>query len=58
MKILVMVFLLFLCGCAVGAATSGYSIKSGTSDELSAPARKSIVDEIKSWVSENFQEKK
>ena len=57
MKSLVLIILIFLYGCAAGAATAGYALKAQSADELSSPARKSIIDEIKTWVNENFQKK-
>ena len=36
---------IMLMGCALGAATSAYSVNSKSADELSATCRKSIVDE-------------
>ena len=56
MKALIICFL-FCYGCAAGAATAGYAIKAGSADELSAPARKSLIEEVKTWVGENFQKK-
>ena len=45
-------------GCAAGAATAGYSLGAKTADGLSAPARQSIIDEVKEWVRDNFEKKK
>lgn len=36
---------LFLNGCAAGAATAGYSLKSSTADELDPKARRSLIDD-------------
>ena len=54
----ILIVVLFVCsGCAAGAATAGYSMKAGTADELSQKARQSIIEEVKTWVNENFQKK-
>ena len=57
MKIIIIILALLFSGCALGAATSGYALKSQTADELASPARQSIIQEIKNWVSDNFQKK-
>ncbi len=54
-----------LSGCAAGSATAGYSLKAGSSDELSTRARQEIVNESvdkayeksKAYVDENFVKK-
>lgn len=54
-----------LSGCAAGSATAGYSLKAGTSDDLSSKPRQAIVDEAvdkaysktKAYVDENFVKK-
>lgn len=40
-----LLYSLGLAGCALGSATSAYSVNSKNADELGANARKSIVDE-------------
>jgi len=57
MKTLLLVLVLMCSGCAAGAATAGYAMKSGTSDSLAPQARISIVNEVKEWVRENFVKK-
>lgn len=44
-------------GCAAGAATAGVAIHANTASNLSSPARQSIIEEVKEWVKDNFQEK-
>ena len=60
MKKLILITLL-LCpvvsSCAVGAATAAYSLKAQTADNLAAPERKSIIDEVKAWAEGTFEKK-
>lgn len=39
--------LIFLSGCAAGAATAGYSLKAQSADSLSTSAEQRIVDRVK-----------
>lgn len=57
MKILILVLALMCSGCAAGAATAGVAIHANTASNLSSPARQSIIEEVKEWVKDNFQEK-
>lgn len=43
--LIILILAISLSGCALGSATSAYSLNSKNSDELGATARKSIVDE-------------
>lgn len=42
--------LTFLSGCAAGAATAGYSLKSQSADSLTASAEQRIVDRTKTEI--------
>ena len=63
--LMIVLLLPVLSGCAAGSATAGYSLKAGTSDDLSSKPRQAIVDEAvdkaynktKAYVDENFVKK-
>lgn len=58
MKSLMFIVLLICCyGCAAGAATAGYALKAQSADDLTPKARQSIIEEVKTWVEENFEKK-
>lgn len=56
-----MLALAVLTGCAAGAATAGYSLKSQSADSLTAAAEQKIVDrtkrEILSELSNDYMQK-
>ena len=49
-----MLSLTILTGCAAGAATAGYSLKSQSADSLTASAEQRIIDRAKREVREEM----
>ena len=46
-KYLLVLSLIFVMGCAAGAATAGYSLHAKTAEDVSTSCKQSIVQEVK-----------